>query len=109
MNKRRSKDSREENRERNLRYLSVRVTGGVGSWFKKGSRIFWVHLSRPLPRDLVLKKLSEVFPEENLKLNNPLIDGPVFCYAFRTERVYSIEDAWNRCVQALSEACINGP
>lgn len=108
MNQSRRRSNRKENRDRNLRYLSVRVTGGVGSWFKKGSRIFWVHLSRPLPRDLVLKKISEVFPGDDIQVNNPLIDRPQFCYAFRTNRVYSVDDVWNRCVNALSEACIHG-
>jgi len=92
---------------RNQKYLMVRVTGGLGSYLSGRSRVFWISLSRPLPRERVLRCLLKVFGDRLEALSNPLTPTSL-SYAMRTRELMRVRDVWNLCVQALGDVCLDG-
>jgi hypothetical protein len=100
-------NKRDVQRKKNEDFLLVRVTGGLGSYFGGSSRIFWVHLVRPLDRDVVKKCLEEAFKENLEKVSTPLTSMSL-SYAFRVRRPISVKRAWGLCVNTLAEICRNG-
>ena len=100
----RNSEKREHNEKRNRLYENIRVTGGLGSYLGKKSRIFFINLNRPLERNEVRIRLMDKFGARGMKIHvsTPITFESV-SFAIRTPRPIEVKEAWNITVQALGD------
>ena len=99
---------KEIKKKRDLLYLKIRVTGGLGSWMGKRTTIFFVNLDRPYLREEVRERIVRRFAEEgySVHVSTPITPESV-SYAVKTERRLEVREAWNMCVEALEDLVCN--
>lgn len=99
---------KEKKRARNLLFLKIRVTGGLGSYMGKRSRIFFVNLDRPYERQDVRERIEKRFSREGCEVHvsTPLTPESL-SYAFKTSERLEVREAWNLCVEALEDLVCN--
>ena len=105
------KEIRKKKKELDLKYNSVRVIGGLGSWGRGTeaySKLFMLSLSRALPYYVVHERLRKIFNGSNRieHISTPLTKESL-SYAFRLKYAMKVKDAWNKCVEALSDLCLS--